>query len=293
MIPIPRRRSRLEMIWNIVLKDLRQWWKPIVITLIFAIIFMLITFNITRGVHRTYDSYRTVEWYWSLTALIYGVAALVTTLTVGLTFGAFYGGEIKKGTVRALILYPIDINDLTIAKLLSASIVGSLAGAIGFFLPLAPLVAYDYLTAGGVILCFLAALATTLFIVFSGAFLAHILAFLRGRLFVTPSVMAGIMLTLAALSTQTVLIAIGSLLLYVRGALGGGYPGWEDYRDLEVTADGISVVSPHHAAATVISGWLGPYNHVPDVYIALPLGIILMVVGFFVARRIYLDVFIR
>lgn len=294
MIPAPRRRGRFEMISNIVLKDLRGSWKTLLIALVIALIIMALVFNsVGRG--RYCDPYSpcTFVWYWQAVAYVYAVAALITTLGVGLAFGSFYGGEIKAGTVRALILYPLDLNDLTLAKLLSASVVGSITSMIGFFLPIAPFAAYGYLEAGGVVLIYFAALFTTICILFAGAFLAHILTHFTGRLFLTPSVVAGLMMILAIISTQEVVNGIGSVMLVLKSAFGGAPVTYIDEQNLWNTAGGISVLSPHHATATVLTGILGPNAHFPDIYIVIPLGLALILGGYFLGRKIYLDVFIR
>ena len=295
MIPAPRRRGRFEMIYNIVLKDLQQSWKVLLGVLIVALVAMTIFFIVMGRGSRYCPPYSSCAfvWTWGTVSYVYAVAALISTLGVGLAFGSFYGGEIKTGTVRALILYPLDFNDLTLAKLFSASIVGTITSMIGFFLPLAPFAGYGYLDIGGVVLIYLAALFTTVCILFAGAFLAHILTYFTGRLFLTPSVVAGLMLVLAALSTQQVLNGIGIVILALRSAFGGGPIMQADFDNLWSTVGGISVVSPHHATATVLTSILGPDSHFPDVYFAIPLGVALVVLGYFLARKIYLDIFIR
>ncbi len=294
MIPKPRRRGRWELIWSIARKDLEQSWKQLVIVLLVSLAIMAFVFlTAARSPPYCYPGPCTFVWLWEPMKYVYGVAAFVTTLSVGLTFGAFYGGEIKSGTVRALILYPIDLNDLTLAKLLSTTIVGSITSAIGFLIPFAPFMAQGYFPAGGIFVIFLGALWTTLVILFVGAFLAHILAYATGRLLLTPSVVVGLMMTLAIVSTQTVLNGIGLLLLFIAAALGGGYGDPGALQSLWNVTGGVSIVSPHHATATILQGLLGPTGHFPDVYVVIPIGIALIVAGYLLARRVYLDVFIR
>ena len=68
---------------------------------------------------------------------------------------------------------------------------------------------------------------------------------------------------------------------------------YQDFQSLWNTAGSISVLSPHHAAATVLTSVLGPDGHFPDIYFALPMGLALMVAGIVLGRKIYLDIFIR
>ena len=291
MMRMPRPRSRWEMIWNIAMKDLEGWWKPVLIAVIVSVIMMILIAATLRPVGPYERS--TAVWGWELVSAIYAVAAFMLTLAVGLSFGAHYGGEIKSGTIKALILYPVDLNDLTLAKLLSSSIIGSIEGAIMFFMTLAPFFAYGIFSVGGAVLIFLAALFTVICIIFAGAFLAHLLAYLTNRLIFTPSVMAGWMLLLAVLTTQQGFNAIGLVLLFFRSSFGGAPITFQDTQSLWATAGGISILSPHHATATVLTGLLGPAGHFPDIYFALPLGIIFVFLGFWLGRRVYLDVFIR
>ena len=282
------------MILTIAAKDVRSSWVHFLAAGILAIIAAFSTSSISAsaGSYACYaQSYYPFVWHWSLVGYVYGFAALVTSLGVGLAFARFYGDELRRGTVRALILYPVDFNDITIAKLLSATVVGSATSAIVFLGPMAPFMASCILPGGGAVLIFLAALATTLFIVWTGAFLAHILASLTHRLSLTPSAMVGLLLLLAVLLTQQSLNLFGLFLANL--ASGGRGVGSATIEGIWNVAGGIAVLSPHHATATVLSGLLGPYGHFPDLYVVLPVGILVLAYGYFVGRRIPLDVFIK
>jgi len=185
----------------------------------------------------------------------------------------------------------VDFNDITIAKLVSATLVGSATGAIAFLVPMAPLMANCIFPAGGLLLTFLAALGTTLFIVWTGAFLAHVLASVTHRLSLSPSSMVGLLLFMAILLSQQVLNSIGLLVLIIGTGGAGITPG--TIQGIWDFAGGVAVLSPHHATATVLSGLLGPYGHFPDVFVVLPVGILVLAYGYMVGRRIPLDVFIK
>jgi hypothetical protein len=278
------------MILTIAAKDIRSSWVHFLVAGILGLIGGFITSSIAASSGLMCYYYR-FEWDWSIVAYVYGFAALGTSLSVGLAFAQFYGEELKRGTVRALILYPIDLNDLTIAKLLSATVVGSATGALAFLVPMAPFMAGCILPGGGGLLIFVGALATTLFIVWTGAFLAHVLASLTHRLSLTPSAMAGILLLLAALLSQQSLNLFGILLANITS--GGRGVDYATIQGIWSVAGGIAVLSPHHATATVLSSVLSPDLHFPDVFVVLPVGALILAYGYVVGRRIPLDVFIK
>lgn len=289
MIPAPRPRSRAEMIGILVAKDLRASWTHLVVVVFAAAVVLFFTVAMTSGFNSCFWRWEPFVWNWSSVASMYAVAALVTGACVGLAFADFYGGEIRKGTVRALILYPIDMTDLTVAKLLSATVVGSATSAIGYFVPLAPLAMNCTVEGRGVAVIFFGALAATLFIVWTGAFLSLGIAHATGRLWVTPPTLAGLLLVGAVLTTQHAIDTAGVIFLNVSGR---GYD-WPTAQAIWNVAGAVSVVSPHHAIATVLSGLLGPFPHFPDVYVAFPLGIAAIAYGVYVGGRIPLDVYIR
>ena len=214
-----------------------------------------------------------------------------TTIGVGLAFGAFYGDELKRGTVRALILYPVDFNDITIAKLLAATVVGSMTSALAFMIPMAPLMASCLSPGPETVVIFLFALGTTLFIVWTGAFLAHALASFAKRIVFTPSAMAGILLVLAVLLSQQSLNVVG--LFFRNITSGGAYATSAELAGIWNAAGLLAIVSPHHAAATVLYGLFVYGGHFPDVFVVIPVGFLILAYGYLEGRRVPLDVFIK
>src|SRR5207244_9718907 len=56
-------------------------------------------------------------WYDSSLRSFYAISAALTSLLLGLTFAHFHHGEVHRGTIRSIILYPVDMNNMTIQKL--------------------------------------------------------------------------------------------------------------------------------------------------------------------------------
>ena len=121
-------RDRLQRIEAIVEKDLKvtKWWW-IVAIIISATEFVAMT-SVASNVRRMNDLYHIpFTWYDSNLRSLYAVAAFLTSMILGLAFSHVHGGEIRRGTIRSIILYPVDMNDVTIAKLASSFVLGGLS----------------------------------------------------------------------------------------------------------------------------------------------------------------------
>src|SRR5438552_1713620 len=80
-----------------------------------------------------YYSQYSWRWYDFSLRLYYAISAGLTSLILGLTFARVHYGEVHRGTIRSIILYPVDMNDIAIAKLLSTLIVSAALSTILFF----------------------------------------------------------------------------------------------------------------------------------------------------------------
>src|SRR5438309_1804481 len=121
-------RDRLQRIEAIVEKDLKvtKWWW-IVAIIISATEFVAMT-SVASNVRRMNDLYHIpFTWYDSNLRSLYAVSAFLTSMILGLAFSQVHGGEIRRGTIRSIILYPVDMNDVTIAKLASSFVLGGLS----------------------------------------------------------------------------------------------------------------------------------------------------------------------
>jgi hypothetical protein len=277
------------MIATLVRKDLRHSGNHWIVAGILMGVITFFTAAISVNIRFMCFGGFVFQWWWPTVTSLYAVTALATSLAFGLSFADFYGSELRRGTVRALILYPVDFNDLTIAKLLAATIVGLGTSAMTFLVPMTPLVAACVYPAGGVFAIYLSAVIATLLIMYTAAFGSHILTHYMGRMTPSPSGAVALLLFLAIIFTQSGLMVFGQLFLN----LAPGDPGFEDFLTMQRIAGGISVVSPHHAFAAFIAGLIGPNSHFPDFYVVVPVAVIAIAYGFWAGRRIPLDVFIH
>lgn len=294
MIAGPRLRSRTELILTIVRKDLRSSGYHFAVAGIIAGVGAFLLAAVGSGFDQCgFREAFPFRWNWSTIASVYAFAALATSLALGLAFADFHGGEVRRGTIRSLILYPLDINDITIAKLVSASLVGTATSAITFLVPVLPLAAACVLPGEGLVAIYVAALGATLLILVTAAFATHIAPSLWGRLSPSPSSAVGLLLLMAVLFTQSALNVFGTMILRVtEGSTGRGVP-FETLEAMWNLAGGIALVSPHHAFASLLSPGLGAEWHFPDVYFVLPVAALVIAYGYIVGRRVPLDVFIR
>ena len=294
VITSPRLRSRTELILTIVRKDRGSSWGHFLVAgIIASVAFFIIGATSAGSSNCAFRDIFPFRWDYSTIASIYAVAALSTSLSLGLAFADFHGGELRRGTIRSLILSPLDINDIKIAKLVSASLVGTATSAITFLVPTIPLVASCFLPGADLVAIYLTALGATLLILVTAAFATHLAASLWGRLWPSPSGAVGLLLLLAVLFTQTALNAMGLMILRILEGSTGRPVGFETFTDLWNIAGGIALVSPHHAFASLLSLPLGGVWHFPDVYFVLPVAAFVIAYGYLAGRSVPLDVFIR
>jgi ABC-type transport system involved in multi-copper enzyme maturation permease subunit len=71
----------------------------------------------------------------SLLDFVYGFAVFVCIFLVPVIFSAAYRPEIKKGTIRTLVCYPVSPLDITVTKLLYALIIGFIFAYLTFMIP--------------------------------------------------------------------------------------------------------------------------------------------------------------
>lgn len=282
--------ERLRLILAIVDKDRRiPWWTwlAVLVAAGVAFVFMLsIASNIAASPYRF-----AWRWYDSSLRPLYAVSAGLTSLTLGLTFSHFYHGEVQRGTIRSIILYPVDMNDITIAKLLSTLIISACLSTIlwlgifgGFFiLGLYP--AADFLAIHGtaLVMGFLALAA--------GAFLAQGLAHVTGRMVLSPTALGAIFLLFSILFTETSLTAIGLQLAALR------HPGvgisFAEYESVANVARSLSVLSPQHVGARILGIAFGLTGIWSDIHVILPLGALAIAGGYWLGKKVYLDIFVR
>jgi ABC-type transport system involved in multi-copper enzyme maturation permease subunit len=282
--------ERLRLILAIVDKDRRvPVWVWIMILLASITVFGFM-FSVASGVAAS--PYR-LAWRWMDGPLrtYYIVSAVLTSLIFGLTFSHFYQGEVQRGTIRSIVLYPVDMNDLTIAKLLSSLIVSAILSTVlflGIFGPWFLLGLYPF---ADFLAVHLTALAMSFVALAVGVFLAQGLAQLAGRMVLTPTALGAIFLLLSLMFTETGLTAIG-LQIAAFGHPGGSL-SIAEYTAVVNTARSLSVLSPHHVGGRILAIALGLTGLWSDIHVVLPLGLLAIAGGYWLGKKVYLDIFVR
>jgi hypothetical protein len=209
----------------------------------------------------------------NLLDIAYGYMVLVTMILLPVAFSSNYGGEMKKGTVRALTLYPVGVLEVTLAKLMYAGIAGFL-----FSFPISVLPPMGLGKPAGDIL---AIYAVTYLFSFGtlavAAFTANTLTYVTKRMYVKPTLMAYLFVLYSFFLTYRI---FGLLMGFFAGPNGAGI------------RDGMApmiALSPYHQGGLLLAGALGG-GYGPDwVVFAIP--ILLLVVGFWLSRRLYPDIY--
>src|SRR5207237_3957742 len=116
------------------------------------------------------------RWYDSSLRLYYAISAGLTSLILGLTFARVHYGEVHRGTIRSIILYPVDMNDIAIAKLLSSLIVAAALSTMLFFGIFGAFFLVGVWPIAAFVVNNLRALALVFFVLAVGVFLAHAIA---------------------------------------------------------------------------------------------------------------------
>jgi ABC-type transport system involved in multi-copper enzyme maturation permease subunit len=283
--------ERLRHIVAIVDKDRRlpvwMWITTFVVALL-GFFFLLPPALSTRSYVYQY-SWR---WYDSTLRVYYAISAGLTSLVLGLTFARVHYGEVHRGTIRSVILYPIDMNDITLAKLLSSLIVTAALSTILFFGFFGPFFLVGAWPAGDFLVMHVTALAMSFLALAIGVFLAQALAQVTGRMVVSPTALGAIFLLLSILFTETGLTVIGTQIAYLLRPSPGGL-SQPTLEAIAAVARALSVLSPHHMGARIVGIALGITNIWADVHVVLPAATLVFAGGYLLGKKIYLDVFVR
>ena len=285
-------RDRLQRIEAIVEKDLKvtKWWW-IVAIIISATEFVAMT-SVASNVRRMNDLYHIpFTWYDSNLRSLYAVSAFLTSMILGLAFSQVHGGEIRRGTIRSIILYPVDMNDVTIAKLASSFVLGGAFSTILFLGFTMPFFVYGVWPVGDFLAIHAMALLMAFLALATGVFLAHFVAHVLGRMIVSPSLLGSAFLLASILLTETAANAIG--FQFVAATAGPQGPTLQQVLEVQQFARAISVLSPQHMGARILSDVFGIYAAWPDVHVVIPVAVLVGVVGYFFGRKLYMDILVR
>src|SRR5205807_3043003 len=263
--------ERVRLIMAIVDKDRRiPVWMWITTFLIALVGFFLLLPAALSSV--SYSFRPTWTWYDYNLRPYYAVSAALTSLLLGLTFAHFHHGEVHRGTIRSIILYPVDMNDITIAKLVSSLIVSAILSTMlfvgvfgGFFLVGAfPLGDFLAIHVTALMMSFLA-LAV-------GVFLAQAIAHMAGRMVISPTALGAIFLLLSILMTETGLTFLGTQVAFLMRPSGRGFT-IADFEAIRTIAQSLSVFSPHHVGARILALAFGITGMWADLHVIVPLAV--------------------
>jgi len=285
-------RERFRLILAIVEKDLRMpLWTWVLAGSVAGLGFLLSLPG--AAAMASYLRYYPYEFVWFDATLrgYYGIAAFLSSVVMGITFATVHGGEVRKGTIRSVILYPIDMTDLTIAKLLATFVIAFLVATplfMGFF---GAYFVYGLYPAGAFLAIHLMAFAMAAVALATGVGASLLIANVTGRLAPSPSSMGALFLIAALLLTETAVSTIGTYLAILMSA--GRFPSPETFEAIEDFARTISVVSPHHMGARVLGIGFGLTSLWSDVHVVVPVALLVIAIAYVVGKRLYLDLFIK
>ncbi len=216
----------------------------------------------------------------TLLDMMFGLAVIITMVIIPLAFSTGYKHEMKRGTVRTLVCYPVGVLGVTVAKLLYAAIVGFILAGVVFLLP-----------TGGTgkpfnerFLVFLVAYLLTMLTVTIGALAA--LALSRGtrKMYVRPTSFPYLFVILGFLFTQKIIESLG----WILSGFGRG-----DY-DSAAFAEGFSPIialSPYHLGGEALAASLDGVGSVSVLIVVVPA--VLIILGAWVSRGVYPDIFVK
>lgn len=251
-------------LWAVVSRDLRQIRRHgLWLLLFFAFILFIIGFVGMGLVADQFEQWGTRPgWTESIAAgvsedgeglpaitlldAVYGYSVLVTMFIIPIAFITAYNHEMKRGTVRTLTLYPLDVLRITIAKLVYAVIVGLILSAIVFFLPTARLGREVEVVATIFFITYLFTLLT----VAVGAFIANGIALGTGRMRVRPTSFSFLLVLFSFIFAVAISGFIFGALGSFMGLPNGGAALVDAVRPL-------AFLSSYHQGGLLLSGLLG------------------------------------
>lgn len=284
--------ERLRLIFAIIEKDLRiPLWVWIVTIVVAGVgFFMLLPAALSSA---RFSSQPTWTWYDSSLRAFYAISVFLSAIILGTIFASLHGGEIRRGTIRSIIVYPVDMNDISIAKLLSSFIITAVLSTMifvgifgGFFL-------VGLFPFGDFLAIHATALAMSFVVLAVGVFLAQWLAQLAGRMVISPAALGALFLLFAILLTETALTQIGLQIAYLSAETQGRSLAPGDYDRIQAAAQALSVLSPFHAGGRILAVSFGIVRMWVDLHVILPITALVVVAGYAFGKKLYLDIFIR
>jgi hypothetical protein len=300
----------LPMIYTIAMKDIERL-KYIFIAMLFIGVFLaILLYPLSKEIYsyNTDDEYYYDEYWDGLSPEeqareleyrkayeneemtgFYGIFLILIVVILGIVINYNYGWEIRRGTMRMLSLYPIDMNGLTLAKLLSAAVI---IGIIQFCLLVLPFITFirpgvtPYLLKVHVV-----AYAMNIFILATAAFGSQIITNFTGKLTFSMNRLAAIMIVIYFFCTETIITFFGVFITELRNIpfdeQSAAIAGFTNL------GKSIGQISPYHSGGRILSSSIGFYSGGPDLHFILLIGVLLIFFGYLAGKKIYPDIFIR
>jgi ABC-type transport system involved in multi-copper enzyme maturation permease subunit len=212
----------------------------------------------------------------TLMDIVYGFAVTICIILVPMAFGAVYANEIKKGTIRTLLCYPVGPLDITIAKLLFALIIGLIFAFITFIIPVGGI---DKST-GDFVVVFMAAFGITFVTMVIGALSALAIARVTGKMWFRPYSLALGAVLLAYLFTERMMGLLGTLFSFVSNV---------DPDYFVDTFGFLIAISPYHIGGEMLTAHFGGMDEFSPAMFIMPF--LLIVVAGWLAMKVYPNVF--
>ena len=129
----------------------------------------------------------------------------------------------------------------------------------------------------------------------TGVFLAHAVAHVTKRMVISPSGLGALFLLASILLTETALNAIANQVIELSARSRGEAPSLQDFLAAQAFARAVSVLSPHHWGARILSLAFGIFQPGGELPMAIPIAFTVLAVagGYLWGKKLYLDTFIQ
>ena len=212
----------------------------------------------------------------TLLDFVYGFAVTTCILLLPMAFGAVYANEIKKGTIRTLLCYPVGPLDITVAKLIFALIIGLIFAFITFMLPVGGI---DKPT-GDYVVVFLTAFGLTFVTMVIGALSALALARVTGKMWFRPYSLATGAVVLAYLFTERMMGLVGTFFSFFTSI---------DPDFFVETFAPLIAISPYHIGGQMLTAYFGGMDEFSPAMFIMPF--LLIVAAGYLSMKVYPNVF--
>ncbi len=214
----------------------------------------------------------------NLLDLIFGFCVLLTLILVPTIFATSYNHEIKKGTVRTLVCYPVGVLEITIAKLIYTYIIGFIVCFLVFFLTMVGIgIPFREL-----FLVFMTALTLSWLTVGIGSMVSNMLTYARKRIVLRPTSVPWFFVIFSLIFTR---LLFRLILALIDSLSGGGM-------DVDNVIDRFAVpiaISPYHWGGSLLNWLLGGPGYPNFAVLLLPAALILL--GIWTSKRLRVDVY--